>query len=80
MLDKPHTHIDAQGRFQSDKNDLPPDKVALSFNDTTAWPALRLLAGEYWKVDRQFAEDIMQRLIALGDETAGQWLVVFGSR
>lgn len=66
MAEKPHGHIDAQGRFQSDKYpDLPPDKIVLSFTDPKATIALRYLADHYRWEDRQLSKDINARLDAL---------------
>ena len=69
LAKKHHTHIDAQGQFQSDKYpDLPPDKIVLSFNDLKARIALRRLADDYrWK-DNQLSKDIHARLDALKED------------
>jgi hypothetical protein len=56
-------HIDAQGRFQSDKYpDLPPDKIVLSFNDPEAREALLVLAQSYSGKDPELTADIRKRL------------------
>ena len=54
-------HIDAQGRFQSDKYpDLAPDKIVLSFKE----PAARFALTQYTHVckDGELVEDIVERL------------------
>lgn len=57
-------HIDALGRFQSDKHpDLPPDKIILSFHDVVAAGALRDYARR--TLDAELAEDIEARLNVL---------------
>lgn len=60
-------HIDAEGRFQSDKYpDLPPDRIVLSFRSPAAWQALAALAEGYGERDPELAADIMARLASLG--------------
>ncbi len=59
-------HIDADGRFQSDKHpELPPDKIVVSFTDGQAHAALATLADSYASTDPGLAEDIKQRLATL---------------
>lgn len=62
-------HIDAAGRFQSDKfPELPPDTIRLSFGDKTARLALQRLAQSYrWK-DPDLAADINRRLATVEAE------------
>jgi len=51
-------HINADGQFQSDKfPDLPPDKIVLSFNDSSAKSALHLFAS--LTDDKELADDIL---------------------
>lgn len=58
-----HSHIDSEGRFQSDKYpDLGPDKIVLSFKDPLARAALLALAYNYRNVDLGFAEDVDKRV------------------
>lgn len=60
-------HIDAKGRFQSDKYpELGPDKIVLSFRDKAARLALYVFASE--TQDRELGEDVRRRLDALADE------------
>lgn len=60
-------HIDAQGRFQSDRHpELPPDKILVSFHDPEARKALYRLAADYQKKDPELAADIKQRLTSIG--------------
>lgn len=58
-------HRDAEGRFQSDLHDIPPDKVLLSFHDLLARRALEELAAAYEGADLEFSEDIQARLDSL---------------
>jgi len=59
-------HIDAAGRFQSDKYpDLPPDRIVVSFESPRAVRALRALAEDYADHDPELAEDINLRLDSL---------------
>ena len=61
-------HIDAEGRFQSDKYpDLAPDKIVLSFKDRMARSALEYYSN--FCDDRELADDIQQRLRTLDEET-----------
>ena len=54
-------HIDAKGRFQSDKHpDLAPDKIVLSFKDVCARRALRGFALQ--TKDVELAANILTRL------------------
>lgn len=58
-----HTHIDVQGRFQSDKYpELPPDTIRLSFKDQRARRALAVLANDYESFDPQLSEDVRTRI------------------
>ena len=60
-------HIDAEGRFQSDKHpDLKPDKIVLSFKDPEARGALIRYAIHC--SDRELAADILNRLNSLDVE------------
>ncbi len=59
-------HIDAAGRFQSDKHpELPVDKVVISFKDPLARTALSALAVAYNNADHEFASD-RERLTTIG--------------
>ncbi len=59
-------HIDARGRFQSDKYpDLPPDKIVLSFTDPRAYASLLLLAISYDGVDQALSDDVRARLLSI---------------
>lgn len=70
MLDKPHSHLTAEGEFQSDKYpELAPDKIVLSFTDPRARRALAMLAISYLVEDPQLAHDILERLTALWQVT-----------
>jgi hypothetical protein len=61
-------HIDKQGRFQSDKSpQLPPDKIALSFNDPQVRDALLLVAEAYSEKDPDLSADILKRLRTIGN-------------
>lgn len=74
MADKPHTHIDAMGRFQSDKPPLrshpawllPPDKIVVSFDDPLAQEALILIGRNYEHAGDTFGDDIIERLKSIG--------------
>jgi len=56
-------HIDAEGRFQSDKYpDLAPDKIIVSFKDKRTWKALQVLAESYQEGDPGLSEDIRARI------------------
>lgn len=60
-------HIDANGKFQSDKYPTcPPDKVPLSVNDPTAQDLLWEYAQRRRKVDAEFSDDLELRLIQVG--------------
>jgi hypothetical protein len=59
-------HIDAEGRFQSDKYpELAPDKIIISFKDKRAHKALVLFAADCMETDPELAADIMARVRAL---------------
>ena len=54
-------HIDAEGRFQSDKHPgILPDKIILSFKDGAARAALRYFA--LFTEDDELAGDILRRI------------------
>ena len=58
------THIDSEGRFQSDKYpDLPPDRIVLSFEDEAARQALSVFC-QHTK-DKELATDILHRIETL---------------
>lgn len=60
-------HIDANGKFQSDKYPTcPPDKVPLSVNDPTAQDLLWQYAQRRRAVDAEFSDDLENRLIQVG--------------
>ena len=60
-------HIDAQGRFQSDRHpDLAPDKIVVSFKDPRARRALWALALDYMEIGDGLGDDIQERLLSLG--------------
>ena len=62
-------HVDDQGRFQSDKHpELAPDKVVIDLTDPKAWDGLMLIAAMYWDHDREFAEDLENRVRQLRDD------------
>jgi hypothetical protein len=62
-------HIDAQGRFQSDKYPwCHPDKVPLSVHDKDAHPFLWAYAELHRARDPEFADDLQRRLRAVGFE------------
>ena len=66
-------HLDAQGRFQSDKYpELKPDKIVVSFTDLNAQRALATLAVDYAKADPELSQDIFARLNALSRAAAQQ--------
>jgi hypothetical protein len=58
-------HIDDQGRFQSDKHALPPDRIRLSFLRAASQRALRVLAADYAGIDSELSASITVRLDAL---------------
>ena len=60
-------HIDCDGRFQSDKFNVAPDKVLLSFSDPAAQEALKILAEDYRDLDPEFSEDILTRLQTINE-------------
>lgn len=62
------THIDDEGRFQSEKYPLlPPDQIILSFHGEAERRALLVFADHY--PDREFAEAVKARVYALmGDD------------
>lgn len=61
------SHIDKEGRFQSDKYpSCPPDKVPLSVNDKTAQDILWEYAQRRRKVDAEFSSDLESRLKVVG--------------
>ncbi len=63
-------HIDSEGRFQSDKHPLPPDRIRLSLEARRSLRALLVLAEDYKKADPGLAEDLRARLRAIhGDVT-----------
>ena len=57
-------HIDADGRFQSDKYpDLAPDKIVLSFRDPAARKALLHFS---WMTDvEELALDLLERVCVI---------------
>lgn len=59
-------HIDDEGRFQSDKHPLKPDRIQLNFTKRLSQRALWVLAEDYQHSDPGLAEDIRTRLKALG--------------
>lgn len=62
-------HIDADGRFQSDKYpELTADKIILSFRDPRAINALLVLASAYDNHDDELAADIRNRLHSIQQE------------
>jgi hypothetical protein len=64
-------HIDASGRFQSDKYDwCKPDFVPLKVTDSMAQPVLWAYAQARRSVDAAFADDLERRLLAVGYEPA----------
>ena len=64
-------HIDAQGRFQSDKfPGLPPDVVGIKIKPETA-EFLWRLADLYESADPEFATDLKVRLTALAVSLGG---------
>ncbi len=66
-------HIDAAGRFQSDRYpDLEPDKIVVSFKHPQARRALEVLAVDYEHVDAGLASDIRARLLSLRAQEKGQ--------
>ncbi len=66
-------HIDAEGRFQSDKHpELPPDRIRLSFLRPESQRALWALADDYEEVDAELSSDIRQRLRSLGYDGGGE--------
>lgn len=65
-------HIDAAGRFQSDKYpELAPDKIVLSFKDPAAKMALWDFAR--WTSDKELGDDIRRRLRSLEAEGKPDW-------
>jgi hypothetical protein len=71
-MTNPHTHLDNDGRFQSDTHpELPPDKIVLSFKDPLARAALYKLAERYQRADPLFARDIRRRLRSIQREELG---------
>jgi hypothetical protein len=60
-------HIDAEGRFQSDKYTwCQPDFMPLKFTDKSAWPFIWAYAEQRRAIDAEFADDAQARLRALG--------------
>jgi hypothetical protein len=56
-------HIDAEGRFQSDKYPaLGPDKVVISLKDPRTHTGLLLIANNYKNKDAEFADDLSRRV------------------
>ncbi len=59
-------HIDAEGRFQSDKYpELPPDKVVISLKDPRTWAGLRVIAVQYQDGEKEFGDDLLGRINSL---------------
>jgi hypothetical protein len=53
------THIDKNGRFQSDKYPTcPPGKVPLSTRDKKAQPLLWAYAQSHRAIDAEFSDDV----------------------
>ena len=63
-------HINAKGRFQSDKYpELPPDKVVISLKDPRTQEGLRIIAVQYQDDgDKEFGDDLLFRISALVEE------------
>ncbi len=59
-------HIDSEGRFQSDKHPLRPDRIQLNFTKKLSQRALWVLAEDYADKDPGLTEDIRDRLMDLG--------------
>lgn len=60
-------HIDAAGKFQSDKYPwCAPDFVPLKVTDVAAQPLLWQYANSREPIDAAFAEDLRARLRAVG--------------
>lgn len=58
-------HRDEQGRFQSDKHDIPPDRVRINIEHPHNWPGLLLIAEAYMDIDVEFASDLRERILEL---------------
>lgn len=62
-------HLDAEGRFQSDKYPTtPPDCVPLKVTDATARDLLWTYAQRRRSVDAEFSADLEARLLATGPD------------
>lgn len=67
-------HIDADGRFQSDKYPWSaPDFVPLKVTDPHAQPVLWIYANARASIDQQFADDLKARLRAVGFDPKRYW-------
>jgi len=58
-------HLDSHGRFQSDKHDLPPDRIRLNLENINSYRALMQLADDYDAVDSELSGDLRKRLSKL---------------
>lgn len=66
------THINSEGKFQSDKYPTcPADKVPLSVNDPDAQPLLWIYAELHRKRDNELSDDLQARLRAVGFDPRG---------
>lgn len=67
-------HIDAGGRFQSDKYPwCQPDFVPLKVTDKAAQPLLWMYAKAREDIDREFSCDLRARLRAVGFDPLHYW-------
>lgn len=78
-MSEAHPHINADGKFQSDKYPTcPPGKVPLSTDDPMAQDLLWEYAQRRRAVDEQFSDDLEMALNASGYRTF-EWLKeIFG--
>ena len=71
MTHYPGHHINAAGKFDSDKYpELPEDLVAINVSKPRNWPGLLLIANAYQEKDPEFADDLRGRILALINESA----------
>ena len=58
-------HFNNKGEFQSDKHDLPPDRIRLNLKNPRSKMALLALADAYQDSDPELATDLRTRLAVL---------------
>lgn len=59
-------HIDAEGRFQSDKHpELPPNRIRLSLENPRSIRALLALADDYEDIDAELGDDLRAVLVGI---------------